>query len=86
MVVDDAGLSLHDQPLDFGVLSDDTLPLVVVLEHDDGTIEERNVIVIQADDLISTIRLDGPRPTDLVVLDHVTRVALGKLGLLAQDT
>ena len=57
-----------------------------MLEHNDGTIEERNVIVIQADDLISTIRLNGPRPTDLVVLDHVTRVALGKLGLLAQDT
>ena len=43
------------------------------------------MIVIQADDLISTIRLNGPRPT-IVVLDHVTRVALGKLGLLAQDT
>lgn len=86
VVVDDADLSFTTSPLDFGVLSDDTLPLVVVLEHGDGTIEERSVIVIQADDLISTIRLNGPRPTDLVVLDHVTRVALGKLGLLAQDT
>ena len=46
MVVDDAGLSFTTSPLDFGVLSDDTLPLVVVLEHNDGTIEERNVIVI----------------------------------------
>ena len=78
-------LSFTTSPLDFGVLSDDTLPLVVVLEHGDGTIEERSVIVMQAEDLISTIRLDGPRPTDLVVLDQVTRVALGNLGLLAQD-
>ena len=65
VVVDDAGLRFTTKPLDFGVLSDDTLPLVVVLEYDDGTIEERNLIVMRAGDLISTIRLDGPRPTDL---------------------
>ena len=57
-----------------------------VLEHDDGTIEERNLIVMRAGDLVSTIRLDGPRPTDLVVLDAVTRVAIGNLGLLDQAT
>jgi hypothetical protein len=86
VVVDDAGLSFTTKPLDFGVLSDDTLPLVVTLERDSGSIEERNVIVIVADDLISTIRLNGPRPTDLNVLDQVTRVAIGNLGLLAQET
>jgi hypothetical protein len=86
VVVDDAGLSFTTKPLDFGVLSDDTLPLVVSLESSDGSIEERNVIVIVADDLISTIRLNGPRPTDLNVLDQVTRVAIGNLGLLAQET
>jgi hypothetical protein len=85
-VVDEEGLSFTTAPLDFGVLSDDTLPLVTVIEYDAGTIEERNVIVIRAEDLISTIRLNGPRPTDLEVLDAVTRVAFGNLGLLAQDT
>ena len=79
-VVEDAGVRFTTEPLDFGVLSDDTLPLVVVLENDDGTIEERNLIVMRAGDLVSTIRLDGPRPTDLVVLDAVTRVAIGNLG------
>ena len=73
-MVEDAGLPFTTEPLDFGVLSDDTLPLVVVVEHDDGTIEERNLIVMRSGDLISTIRLDGPRPTDLVLLDAVTRV------------
>ena len=85
-VVEDAGLRFTTEPLDFGVLSDDTLPLVVVVEHDDGTIEERNLIVMRSGDLISTIRLDGPRPTDLVTLDAVTRVAIGNLGLLDQAT
>jgi hypothetical protein len=85
-VVDDAGLSFRTEPLDFGVLSDDTLPMVFVLELEDGTIEERNLIIMQAGDLVSTIRLDGPRPSNLEVLDAVTRVAIGKLGLLDQDT
>jgi hypothetical protein len=85
-VADDEGVSFTTEPLDFGVLSDDTLPLVVVVENDDGTIEERNLIVMRSGDLISTIRLDGPRPTDLVTLDAVTRVAIGNLGLLDQAT
>ena len=85
-VVGDAGVRFTTEPLDFGVLSDDTLPLVVVVEHDDGTIEERNLIVMRTGDIVSTIRLDGPRPTDLDTLDTVTRVALGNLGLLEQST
>jgi len=85
-VVEDQGLRFTTVPLDFGVLSDNTFPLRVVVENNDGTIEERNLIVMQSGDLISTIRLDGPRPTDLEVLDAVTRVAIGNLGELAQAT
>ena len=86
VVMDDEGLSFTASPLDFGVLSDDTLPVVFTLQYDDGTIEERNVIVIRAGDLVSTIRLDGPRPSDLVLLDTVTRTAIGNLGELDQIT
>jgi hypothetical protein len=85
-VVDDENLRFTAGPLDFGVLSDNTFPLRVVVENDDGTIEERNLIVIRSGDLVSTIRLDGPRPTDLEVLDAVTRVAIGNLGTLTQET
>jgi hypothetical protein len=85
-VVADEALRFRTVPLDFGVLSDNTLPLRVVVERDNGTIEERNLIVMQNGDLISTIRLDGPRPTDLDVLDAVTRVAIGNLGEIAQET
>jgi hypothetical protein len=85
-VAEDAGLRFTTEPLDFGVLSDDTFPMVVTIESDNGTIEERNLIIMRAGDLVSTIRLDGPRPTDLVVLDEVTRVALGNLGVLDQAT
>ena len=86
VVVGDEGVSFTAQRLDYGVLSDDTLPIVFVLEQGEGAaIEERNVIVMQAGDLVSTIRLDGPRPSSLETLDAVVRVAIGKLGLLDQD-
>jgi hypothetical protein len=85
-VVPDKHLRFTTRPLNFGVLSNDTLPLVVTVEFDDGRIEERNVILMRSGDLVSTIRLDGPRPSDKVVMDAVTRVALGNLGKLAQDT
>ena len=86
VVVSDQDLRFTTRPLDFGVLSDDTLPLVVSIEYDDGRIEERNLIVMRAGDLVSTIRLDGPRPSDKVLLDTVTRIAIGNLGELEQDT
>ncbi|MFL6205481.1 MAG: hypothetical protein ACJ739_09035 [Acidimicrobiales bacterium] len=86
VVVADENLRFTTKPLDFGVLSDNTLPLVVSLEHENGTIEERNLIVMRQGDLISTIRLDGPRPSDKVLLDTVTRVAIGNLGELEQVT
>jgi len=85
-VVEDEQMRFTTVPLDFGVLSDNTFPLRVVVENDDGTIEERNLIVMRSGDLVSTIRLDGPRPTDLEVLDAVTRVAIGNLGELSQET
>ena len=80
------GLRFTTKPLDFGVLSDDTMPLVISIESDDGSIQERNVIVMREGDLFSTIRLNGPRPSDKVLLDTVTRVAIGNLGELAQET
>jgi len=86
VVVADENLRFTTKHLDFGVLSDNTLPLVVSLEHENGNIEERNLIVMRQGDLISTIRLDGPRPSDKVLLDTVTRVALGNLGELEQNT
>ena len=86
VVVADEGISFTTRNLDFGVLSDDTVPIVFVIEPETGPIEERSVIVMRAGNLVSTIRYDGPRPTDLVVLDAVVRVAIGKLGLLDQDT
>jgi hypothetical protein len=86
VVVADKDLRFTTKPLDFGVLSDNTLPLVVSLEKKNGDIDERNLIIMRPGDLISTIRLDGPRPSDKVLLDTVTRVALGNLGELEQNT
>lgn len=86
VVVEDEGLRFTTKPLDFGVLSNDTLPLVVSLEYDDGRIDERNLIMMRRGDLISTIRFDSPRPSDKVLLDTVTRVAIGNLGELSQTT
>ena len=86
VVVSDQGLSLRTGPLDFGVLSDDTLPLRFEVEPDAGAIEERDLIVIRNGDLVATIRLDGPRPSDKVLLDSVVRTSIGRLGRVALDT
>jgi hypothetical protein len=86
VVVADEDLSLRTSPLDFGVLSDDTLALKTEAELADGTIEERDVIVLREGDLISIVRLTGPRPSDKELLDSVTRVAIGNLGQLSADT
>lgn len=86
VVVSDQGLSLRTGPLDFGVLSDDTLPLRFEVEPDTGAIEERDLIVIRNGDLVATIRLDGPRPSDKVLLDSVVRTSIGRLGRVALDT
>ena len=86
VVIADSDVSFRARRLDLGGLSDDTLPIVFVFEFPDSTIEERSVIVMRSGDLISTIRYDGPRPTDVGVLLAVARVGIGKLGLLDQDT
>jgi hypothetical protein len=86
VVVAAEDLALRTEALDFGVLSDDTLALKVEAELADGTIEERDLILMRQGDLISIIRLTGPRPSDKELLDSVVRVALGNLGALAEDT
>lgn len=86
VVVSEQGLSLRTGPLDFGVLSDDTLPLRFEVEPDSGAIQERDLILIRNGDLISTVRLTGPRPSDKVLLDSVVRTEIGRLGRLALDT
>jgi len=86
VVIPDTDVSLRTRGLNFGVLSDDTLALQMELEPSSGPIEERDLIVMRYGDLISLVRLTGPRPSDKDLLDAVVRVALGRLGLLAQET
>jgi hypothetical protein len=88
VVADDEGVAIRTGPLDFGALSDDTLALQIEIEPTTGTgaIEERDVIVMRDGDLVSIIRLTGPRPSDKELLDSVVRTALGNLGLLADET
>ena len=86
VVVADKGLSLRTSSLNFGVLSKDTLPLKIEAEKTDGTIEERDLIVMRNGDLVSIIRLTGPRPSDKDLLDATTRVAIGRLGFLVDQT
>lgn len=86
VVVAEEDLALRTEALDFGVLSDDTLALKIEVELPNGAIEERDLILMRQADLVSTIRLTGPRPSDKELLDSVVRVALGNLGALAADT
>jgi hypothetical protein len=72
--------------LDYGVLSDDTLALKFELELPTGAIEERDLIIMREGNLVSVVRLTGPRPSNKELLDSVVRVALGRLGRLADDT
>lgn len=86
VVATDEGLSIRAGRLDFGVLSDDTLPIRFELEPESGPIEERDIVLRRAGDLISVITLRGPRPSDKALLDGVARVMIGYLGLLHDDT
>lgn len=85
-VVATDGTSVRAGALDYGVLSDDTLALKFEIEPTSGPIEERDVIVIREDDLVSIVRLTGPRPSDKGLLDSAVRVAIGRLALLAEET
>jgi hypothetical protein len=86
VVAPDEDLAVRANALDFGVLSDDTLAVRIEVERATGNIEERDVIIMRLGDLLSVIRLTGPRPSDKVLLDNVVRVAMGRLGLLSDDT
>jgi hypothetical protein len=85
-VVAEQGLAVRSGPLDFGVLSDNTLPIRFEIEPTTGPIEERDIIVIRQGDLVHLIRLTGPRPSDKALLDAAVRVAIGRLGSLYEDT
>jgi len=86
VVASDQGVSVRTAPLDFGVLSDDTLAIRFEVESSTGPIIERDVILMRDGDLIHVVRLTGPRPSDKGLLDSTVRVALGRLGRLAQET
>ena len=86
VVVADKGIAIRTTGLDFGVLSDDTLAIRVEVEPDTGAITERDVIVMRRGDLLHVIRLTGPRPSDKGLLDGAVRIAIGRLGLLYDDT
>lgn len=82
----DQGVAIRAGALDFGVLSDDSLPIRFEVEPGDGPITERDVILLRQGDLVHVIRLTGPRPSDKVLLDRAARNAIGRLGLLHADT
>lgn len=86
VVVADEGLAIRTGALHFGVLSDDTLPIRVEVEPRDGPIEERALILRREGDLLHVIRLTGPRPSDKALLDSVTRIAIGRLGFVRDET
>lgn len=86
VVVADQGLAIRTGGLDFGVLSDDTLAIRIELEPESGAIEERDIVLMRQGDLVSVIRMTGPRPSDKALLDGAVRVAIGYLGLLHDDT
>ncbi len=86
VVADDAGVAIRASALDFGVLSDDSLPIRFEVEPDSGPITERDLILLRQGDLVHLIRLTGPRPSDKALLDGAVRNAIGRLGLLHDDT
>ena len=80
VVVTAEDISMRTSELDFGVLSDDTLALKFELELSTGAIEERDLIIMREGNLLSIVRLTGPRPSNKELLDAVVRVAIGRLG------
>ena len=86
VVVGERDLAIRTGPLDFGVLSDDTLAIRFELEPAAGAITERDLILMRQGDLLHLIRLTGPRPSDKTLLDGAVRIVIGRLGLLHDDT
>lgn len=85
VVVADQGLNIRALPLDFGVLTDDTFAFRFEIEPNTGPIEERDVILRRSGDLVSIIRVVGPRPSDKALLDAAVRTSIGRLGLIALE-
>jgi len=83
VVLADQGLSVRTNALDFGVLSEETIPLRFEFEPDVGPIREFDLILVRDGDIVSIVRLDGPRPSDKTLLDTVVRVSLGRVGVIA---
>lgn len=86
VVASEDGLAIRTGGLDFGVLSDRTLAIRIELEPQSGAIEERDIVLMRKGDLVSVIRMSGPRPSDKALLDGAVRIAIGYLGLLHDDT
>ena len=86
VVVADHGLSIRASSLDFGVLSDDTVAIRIEVEPTTGPIEERDLILRREGDLVSVVRMTGPRPSNKRTLDTAVRVAIGRLGQLRVAT
>ena len=86
VVAVDEDIAVRTSALRFGVLSDDTLAMDIQIEREGSAIEERDLIVMRVGDLLGVIRLTGPRPSDKELLDRTVRLALGRLGLLADET
>jgi hypothetical protein len=86
VVVADKGLAIRTGALDFGVLSDNTLAIRIEVEPNSGAITERDIVFMRQGDLVHVIRLTGPRPSDKALLDKAVRAAIGRLGLLYDDT
>lgn len=86
VVVAAEGLAIRAGALDFGVLSDNVLAIRFEIEPTTGAIVERDLIVMRQGDLVHLIRLTGPRPSDKSLLDAAVRTAIGRLGLIYEDT
>lgn len=82
VVLADQGLAIRTLGLDFGVLSDNTLPIRFEFEPDVGPISETDLILIRKGDLVSIVRLEGLRPSDKALLDTAVRVSIGRLGTI----
>jgi hypothetical protein len=72
-------------PLDFGSLTDtgDSQSAQILIDKG-GVLAEVDFVLLYKGDLVSTLVLSGPRPTNKGLLDSLARDALGKLGALEQ--
>ena len=43
------------------------------------------MILIRDGDMVSIVRMEGPRPSDKAVLDTAVRTSIGKLGTISEQ-